>query len=93
MKNLLILASLLGSFFYSQSQSTVVYDIPSLSDKVSVLRAVSGGPGGGNIGVYKSSDGFILIDDQFEVNEVKILEALKSIADLPVKLIINTHYK
>ncbi|MEK9756396.1 MAG: MBL fold metallo-hydrolase [Bacteroidota bacterium] len=92
MKNLLILASLLGSFFYSQSQSTVVYDIPSLSDKVSVLRAVSGGPGGGNIGVYKSSDGFILIDDQFEVNEVKILEALKSIADLPVKLIINTHY-
>jgi hypothetical protein len=46
MKNLLILASLLGSFFYSQSQSTVVYDIPSLSDKVSVLRAVSGGPGG-----------------------------------------------
>jgi glyoxylase-like metal-dependent hydrolase (beta-lactamase superfamily II) len=50
------------------------------------------GPISGNIGVFVSKDGLIVIDDQYEINEGKILNAISEISTLPIKLIINTHF-
>jgi glyoxylase-like metal-dependent hydrolase (beta-lactamase superfamily II) len=47
---------------------------------------------GGNIGVSAGDDGIVIIDDQFAPLAPKIKEALKAIADKPIKFLINTHY-
>jgi cyclase len=47
---------------------------------------------GGNIGVSVGDDGVLLIDDQFAPLTPKVLDAIKSITDKPVRFLINTHY-
>jgi len=47
------------------------------------------GPISGNIGVFVSKDGLIVIDDQYEINEGKILNAISEISTLPIKLLVK----
>src|SRR5213083_2404246 len=47
---------------------------------------------GGNIGVSSGDDGIVIVDDQFAPLAPKIKDALKGIADKPIKFILNTHY-
>ncbi len=47
---------------------------------------------GGNIGVYVSEDGLILVDDQYAPLTEKILAALEKLSDQPVKYVLNTHW-
>lgn len=47
---------------------------------------------GGNIGVSAGEDGVFLIDDQFAPLTDRILAAVKTISDKPVKFLLNTHY-
>lgn len=47
---------------------------------------------GGNIGVSVGEDGIVIVDDQFAPLAEKIKASLKSIADKPVRFVINTHY-
>ena len=47
---------------------------------------------GGNIGACVGEDGIVIIDDQFAPLAPKIKEALKGIADKPIRFILNTHY-
>ncbi len=46
---------------------------------------------GGNVTVYLTDEGVILVDDKFERNYDEILSKLKSLTNRPVKYIINTH--
>jgi glyoxylase-like metal-dependent hydrolase (beta-lactamase superfamily II) len=46
----------------------------------------------GNIGVFISDAGVVLIDDQWAVLSKRIKELVKTITDKPIKTIINTHY-
>ena len=46
----------------------------------------------GNIGVFISDTGVILIDDQWAVLSKKIKELILTITNKPIKTIINTHY-
>jgi cyclase len=46
----------------------------------------------GNIGVFVSENGVILIDDQFATLSKRIKELLSTITQKPVKAVINTHY-
>ena len=46
---------------------------------------------GGNIGVCVGADGIVLVDDQFAPLAPKILAALKTLSDQPVRFVINTH--
>lgn len=50
------------------------------------------GAGMGNIGIFISDDGVIMIDNSFEIIEEMISESLKKISEKPIKYIINTHY-
>ncbi len=47
---------------------------------------------GGNIGVSVGDDGILIVDDQFAPLADKIRAALASIAQTPLKFILNTHW-
>jgi cyclase len=63
------------------------------------VRAVQLSPGlhvlfgaGGNIGLSTGPDGTFIIDDQFAPLTPKIVAAIRTITDKPVKYVINTHW-
>jgi glyoxylase-like metal-dependent hydrolase (beta-lactamase superfamily II) len=53
------------------------------------LHMISGE--GGNVALYATSDGVILVDDMFDRNHADILAQVKSVTDKPLKYVINTH--
>ena len=46
---------------------------------------------GGNVAVYLTNDGVILVDDKFERDFNDIMAKVKSVTDKPVKYVLNTH--
>jgi glyoxylase-like metal-dependent hydrolase (beta-lactamase superfamily II) len=46
---------------------------------------------GGNVAVYVTDDGVILVDDKFERDAADIMAKVKSLTDKPVKYVLNTH--
>lgn len=67
--------------------SKVEVRIDKLADGVYVLFGA-----GGNMGLSVGPDGAVLIDDQFAELSPKILAAIQSVTDQPVKYVINTHW-
>jgi cyclase len=55
------------------------------------LYDIDGG-GAGNVAVYITNEGVILVDDKFEENFDGILENVKKVTNQPVKYILSTHY-
>jgi glyoxylase-like metal-dependent hydrolase (beta-lactamase superfamily II) len=53
------------------------------------LHMISGE--GGNVALYATSDGVILVDDMFDRNHAGILAQVKTVTDQPLKYVINTH--
>jgi cyclase len=47
---------------------------------------------GGNVAVYITDEGVILIDDKFDQDHEGIVDGVKSVTSQPIKYIINTHY-
>lgn len=47
---------------------------------------------GGNIGVSVGEDGVFMIDDQYAPLTAKIIAAIATLSDQPVRFLINTHY-
>ncbi|GBD32473.1 MAG: cyclase [Gemmatimonadales bacterium] len=63
------------------------------------VRTVSVAPGiymlmaaGGNIGVSAGPDGVFLVDDQYAPLTERILRAIRSFSDRPIRFVINTHW-
>src|SRR5204863_8475566 len=46
---------------------------------------------GGNVAVYVTSEGVILVDDMFDRNHADILAQVRSVTSQPIKYVINTH--
>jgi len=46
---------------------------------------------GGNVAVYVTSEGVILVDDMFDRNHADILAQIKSVTDKPLRYVINSH--
>lgn len=46
---------------------------------------------GGNIGVSIGDDGVFMVDDQFAPLSEKIVAAIRTLSDGPIRLIVNTH--
>jgi glyoxylase-like metal-dependent hydrolase (beta-lactamase superfamily II) len=55
------------------------------------LYVIEGG-GAGNVAVYVTSEGVILVDDKFEQNHDDIVAQVRTVTNLPVKYILSTHY-
>ncbi len=47
---------------------------------------------GGNVAVYITDEGVILIDDKFDQDHQDIVDQVKSVTNQPIKYVINTHY-
>src|SRR5262245_4608964 len=46
---------------------------------------------GGNVAIYATSEGVILVDDMFDRNHADILAQVRSVTDKPLRYVINTH--
>ena len=46
---------------------------------------------GGNVAVYVTREGVILVDDMFDRNHSDILAQVKSVTDAPIRYVINSH--
>lgn len=84
---LCIIFSLSYTFSGCAQNDTVEIKIHQLSEKVYMLEG-----NGGNIGVSVGKDGVFMIDDQFADLTPKILAAIKTISDKPLKFLVNTHW-
>ncbi len=47
---------------------------------------------GGNVAVYVTGDGVILVDDKFEQDYEGITSKVKSVTSQPVKYVLSTHH-
>ena len=47
---------------------------------------------GGNVAVYVTNEGVILVDDKYEQDYPGILAKVKSVTDQPVKYVLSTHH-
>jgi len=78
----------LGWFAYTQNQNQP----PQLAlNKVKDdLYEVEGD--GGNVAVYVTGDGVILVDDKFDRDHEGIVSKVKSVTDQPIKYVLTTHH-
>jgi len=47
---------------------------------------------GGNVAVYVTNEGVILVDDKYDQDHEAIVANVKSVTDQPIKYILSTHY-
>ncbi len=47
---------------------------------------------GGNVAVYITDEGVILVDDKFEYDFNDIVDKVKSVTNQPIKYVLNTHH-
>ena len=47
---------------------------------------------GGNVAVYITNEGVILVDDKFEYDGNDIVDKVKSVTNQPIKYVLNTHH-
>jgi cyclase len=47
---------------------------------------------GGNVAVYITNEGVILVDDKFEYDFNDIVDKVKSVTSQPIKYVLNTHH-
>lgn len=53
------------------------------------LHMISGE--GGNIALYATSDGVVLVDNMFDRNHAGILDQMKTVTSQPLRYVVNTH--
>lgn len=86
-KLLLPLMCSFGILINAQNRDDVTIEITQLSDHVYMLVGA-----GGNIGVSVGDDGVFVIDDQYADLTPKIIAAIKTLSDKPIKILVNTHW-
>jgi cyclase len=64
--------------------------LQKIKDDLYVI-ALSKGVGGGNIAVYLTDEGVILVDDMFDRDYTAVMEQVRSLTGKPVKYVLNTH--
>lgn len=67
--------------------ATVNITVEKVSDHIYMLQGA-----GGNIAVSTGEDGVFMVDDQFAPLSDKIMAAIKTVSDDPVKFLVNTHF-
>ncbi len=81
-----VLAALGASVAHLRSQQTR----PAVLQQVrGDLYNISGE--GGNVAVYVTGEGVILVDDMYERNYAEIVDTIRTITDQPVRYVLNTH--
>lgn len=82
-----ILFLLISWIAYTQSNQPPQLTIEKVKDDLHVIIG-----DGGNVAVYVTGEGVILVDDKYEQDFEPILEKVKSVTNQPVKYIFSTHH-
>src|SRR5258708_33612000 len=72
---------------FTQNQTPPKLTISKVKDDLYMIEG-----DGGNVAVYVTSEGVILVDDKYDQDHDAIVTQVKSVSDLPVKYILSTHY-
>jgi len=81
---------LLGAWLaYTQSQGSQPPQL-KVNQVKSDLYEIEGD--GGNVAVYVTNEGLILVDDKYDRDHDAIVAQIKSFSNQPVKYVISTHY-
>ena len=68
-------------------------NIKKLKNELYVIEGTSNGSGDvGNVAVYVTSEGVILVDDRFAQDYDLIVAAVKRVTSQPIRYVINTHH-
>ncbi|RMG80758.1 MAG: MBL fold metallo-hydrolase, partial [Bacteroidetes bacterium] len=90
MKNLfytLLILSLSTTYLTGQNWDEIEIKPEKITENIYVLFGR-----GGNIGLYVSEDGLMMIDDQYAPLSEKISAAIAEISDQPIRFLLNTHW-
>jgi cyclase len=80
---------------YTQTAETVSGDlkIQQIKKDLYLIEGTSNGSNdAGNVAVYVTAEGVVLVDDRFEQDYRQVLAAVKSVTGQPIRYIINTHH-
>src|SRR5260370_17394715 len=78
---------------YPQTPPSQAVGAKQLASDLYLIEGTSNGASdAGNIAVYVTSEGVVLIDDRFDQDYPEVMAAVKKISSLPVKYIFNTHH-
>lgn len=83
----IVLSALVLAAAQQQDLGKVEIEVERAGDHVYMLKGA-----GGNIAASVGDDGILIVDSEFEPLVPKISDALKNIADEPVRFLINTHF-
>src|SRR5271154_4069472 len=72
---------------YTQNQAPAKLTVNKVKDD---LYEIVGD--GGNVAVYITDEGAILVDDKYEQDHDQIIAGVKSVTNQPVKYILSTHH-
>ena len=75
---------------YTQSPPPPPLGLQKLKDDLYVF-GVTKGVGAGNVAIYLTDEGVILVDDMFDRNHDDIVAGLKTLTDKPIKYVLNSH--
>lgn len=75
-----------SGFAVAQDFDSVEMKVHPVSGNVSYIEGM-----GGNIGLFTGDDGVFLIDDQYAPLTDKIVAAVRTKSDKPIRFLINTH--
>jgi glyoxylase-like metal-dependent hydrolase (beta-lactamase superfamily II) len=76
---------------YTQQQAKQAPAAFNLIKVADDLYDIDGG-GAGNVGLYVTDEGAIVIDDKFDQHYDEILANVKKVTEKPVRYVINTHH-
>ncbi len=75
-----------GALAQGQDFSAVEIKVHHVAGNVHYLEGA-----GGNVGVLIGDDGVLMVDDQFAPLSEKLVAAVRTLSDGPIKFLINTH--
>lgn len=72
---------------FAVAREEITLDLEKVSEDMYCLYGQ-----GGNIGILKTNNGFLVIDSQFEKTAEDVLKKIASLSLKPIKYLVNTHY-
>ena len=72
----------------AQTKAPAPFNLVRVADDLYVID----GGGAGNVAVYITNEGVIMVDDKFEQHFDEIMSNIKNVTNQPVKYILSTHY-
>ena len=72
----------------NQTKAPAPFNLIKVADDLYVID----GGGAGNVAVYITNEGVIMVDDKFEQHFDEIMANVKKVTNQPVKYILSTHY-